>query len=365
MKQRANAYMAIALLQVVSQPGFVERCRQGNSRTRHMPSAHRLLAVGPIEPCRAPAALTDPMLRQASPTTHEILELATWMQRAMREGTLVVAEAQLLDLVASRMLDLLSERTVGVVARTLTDAGAHHDALAGMADRWLQVSIDRNVGFPDWLTAVVNTSVASSAMGWFGYAEQVLVDAMPLVKAWEPPPGIRGEIDVEIERLEQAQQLWVGRAAWRRRAAQRILTESGDPRTFRLLISKAIDQGHDAVRAASTLTGHAQQGRPTNATGSWVLGAVLRVHEPMAVACYAESHLGRDFRLEPDQRDEFTRLRRQMRDYVTAAQALPSTGNDATTRARLATVADLDARIADGDGLLTMSVRGRITAAAR
>ncbi|HWS91606.1 MAG TPA: hypothetical protein VN306_03620, partial [Mycobacterium sp.] len=357
---RANAYMGIALYQVINTPGQWERLRRNADWTRHLPTVPRVLAIGPIGLCQAPAALTDPLLWQSRPAPEEIVALAAWVQRAMRDGTRVVAEAQLVDLVASRMLDVLSERALGIVARTLTDAGAHHDELTAMSDRWLQFSIDRSLRYPDWLTAVVNASVAASAVGSFEYAERILVEAQPRARVWEPPSRMGRDFELGIERAEQLQQLSVGRAAWRRRKAQAMVRHRANPAELDAVVRDAIRLGHEATRAAIQIADSARQGQPTNATSGWILGALLRVVEPMAVACYADMHLGGDYRLSDEARGEFVKLRRVVADHFALAETFPVVGTDMTTRTRLATIRDLDEQIADGIGALEISVRQRI-----
>jgi hypothetical protein len=360
---RANAYMGIALYQVVKDRALLDQVRARRSWSRLLPTVPRVLAVGPIEVPTAPAALTDPLVQSSSPAPEDVVRLGSWVQHAMRDGVRVVAEGQLLDVAATRALDRLSDRDLAVVVRTLTDVGAHHDELIAMSDRWLQVSIDRQLRFPEWLTAVVNTSVASSAKGSFSYANRVLGDAVQIAQTWEPPPTMNGEFDVSIERLEQIQQLLVGQAAWRRRAAQRIIETHGDPHSLDRMVHESLHLGHEATRKAAQLGEALQHGRPTTATAGWVLGAVLRVMEPMAIACYADAHLGGEYRLDRDERDAFARLRRSMDDVVEAALDLPALGLDSTTQVRLATIRELDERIAEGEGALTIGTRERVSAA--
>jgi len=150
----------------------------------------------------------------------------------------VAGDEELLEYVATRSIDAMSADQIVRIARVITATAAHNDALGPAVDRWLHVMYRRGSRHPEWLSVVVNTSIAAASHGRYEYARASLTEAAPIASRWEPPPE-QDHIDTRTERTEELQQLLVGQSAWRRKRAQQRLRQPDSAIHFQADIDEA------------------------------------------------------------------------------------------------------------------------------
>ena len=105
-------------------------------------------------------------------------------------------------------------------------------------------------------------------------------------------------------------------------------------------------------------------GRASRADWNWVLGGILRVLEPLAIACWADANLGGEYRLGDDARGAIPRMLTESFDQFYLAQDELGDHTTPAVRARVSLVCDLGECITDGHGMLEISLRSRLRATA-